>query len=54
MKYYQMPLSAVTALYHFEPRKEREPNPSKVKELLEQGAQPDFVVPRLERNTRQR
>ena len=38
---------------HTEKRK-RMPNPDRVRELLEQGAQPDFVVPRLPYNKRQR
>ena len=34
--------------------RKRKPDPELVKELLEQGAQPDFVVPRLPYNKRQR
>ena len=35
-------------------QRKRKPNPDRVRELLEQGAQPDFVVPRLPHNKRQR
>ena len=37
-----------------EDKRKRMPNPDRVRELLEQGAQPDFVVPRLPYNKRQR
>ena len=32
----------------------RKPNPKKVKDLLEKGAQPDFVMPWLPSNKRRR
>ena len=32
----------------------RKPDPTKVKDLLEKGAQPDFVMPWLQTNKRRR
>ena len=46
-------MEAVGNAYKFG-RVGRKPNPKKVQELLDQGAQPDFVMPWLPDNKRRR